>query len=417
MVKEVVVGEKEEIRRFFIKKLIEELKRKKGRGTELISLYIPAGRPIADVMNMLREEYSTATNIKDRTTRHHVLDALTTIMQRLKYFRTTPPNGLVIFAGYVSRGAPGSEKMEVYVIEPPEKLTTYLYRCDSRFYTEILEEMVNVNEVYGLVVIDRNEAAFGILKGKRVEVLEVITSGVPGKHSAGGQSQRRFDRIIEQLAHEFYKRVGEHMKKHFLNMPNLKGIIIGGPGPTKQEFYEGDYIHYMLKKKVIAVLDTGYSGEEGIYELAKRAVNVLKDTAYAREKKMMQKFLELVVRESDKVVYGVDDVVKALEMGAVDTLLISEALEGKVYRVTCNSCGTNDTLISVKGYREITPPKTCPRCGNPVKVEEEDLLKYLVTKAEEYGTKVELISTDTEEGKMFKQTFGGIAGILRFKIH
>ncbi|MCD6357633.1 MAG: peptide chain release factor 1, partial [Thermoproteales archaeon] len=118
-----------ELERYKLERFLKELKSKRGRGTELISLYIPAGRPISDVMSVLRSEYSAASNIKDRTTRHHVLDALTAVMQRLKLFRTTPPNGLVIFAGYVARGAPGSEKLEVHVLEPPEKLRIWLYRC------------------------------------------------------------------------------------------------------------------------------------------------------------------------------------------------------------------------------------------------------------------------------------------------
>ena len=258
-----------------LKRLLEELKKKKGRGTELITLYIPAGRPIADVMNTLRQEYSTASNIKDRVTRHHVLDALTSVMQRLKLFRQTPKNGLVIFCGYVSRGAPGDEKLEVYVLEPPQKLTVYLYRCDSRFHTEILEDMVKEKDSYGFIVIDRNQAAFAILKGRSLEILKEITSGIPGKHRAGGQSARRFERIIEQLAHEFYKRVGEYANKYFLEEENLKGIIIGGPGPTKNEFFEGDYLHYELKKKVLAVLDIGYSGEEGVYELVRKSSSIL----------------------------------------------------------------------------------------------------------------------------------------------
>ncbi|RLE93455.1 MAG: peptide chain release factor 1, partial [Thermoprotei archaeon] len=213
-----------DVERLKIKRMLGELKRKRGRGTELISLYIPAGRPIADVMSVLREEYSTATNIKDRTTRHHVLDALTAVMQRLKLFRTTPPNGLVIFAGYVSEDeTPGNEKMEVHVIEPPEKLNVWLYRCDSRFWTEILEKMVEVHEVYGLMVVDRSEAAFALLKGPTLQIVKEITSGIPGKHRAGGQSARRFERIRTQLVHEFYKRVGEHANKIFLEVENLRG--------------------------------------------------------------------------------------------------------------------------------------------------------------------------------------------------
>ena len=116
-----------EVERFKLQEFLKELKRKEGRGTELISLYIPAGRPLSEVTDVLRSEYSSASNIKDRTTRHHVLDALTAVMQKLKLFKTTPPNGLVIFAGYVAGDVPGSEKLEVHVIEPPQKLLSLIH--------------------------------------------------------------------------------------------------------------------------------------------------------------------------------------------------------------------------------------------------------------------------------------------------
>ena len=402
-----------DVERLKIKRMLGELKRKRGRGTELISLYIPAGRPIADVMSVLREEYSTATNIKDRTTRHHVLDALTAVMQRLKLFRTTPPNGLVIFAGYVSEDeTPGNEKMEVHVIEPPEKLNVWLYRCDSRFWTEILEKMVEVHEVYGLMVVDRSEAAFALLKGPTLQIVKEITSGIPGKHRAGGQSARRFERIRTQLVHEFYKRVGEHANKIFLEVENLRGIVVGGPGPAKNEFLKGDYLHYTLKEKILGVFDIGYSGEEGIYELAERAKEVIRDVQYVKEREAYNQFLYHISRDTGLALYGEEEVRRALTMGAVDTLLISEGYTKKKVKGVCPSCRKEVTLE----IKEHDIPK-CPFCGAPIKVEEEKLvLEELVEEAKQYSTKIVLFSTNSDVGKSFLKIFGGIAAVLRYKI-
>ena len=402
----------EEIERYRIKRLLETIKSKRGRGTELISLYIPAGRPVSDVMSVLRQEYSTATNIKDRTTRHHVLDALTVVMQRLKLFRTVPPNGLVIFAGYVSGDAPGDERMEVYVIEPPEKLRTWLYRCDSRFWTEILEEMVEVHEAYGLLVIDRSEAALAILRGKSLNIVDEVTSGVPSKHRAGGQSARRFERLREQLVHEFYKRVGEHASRVFLKIPDLRGIIVGGPGPAKHEFLKGDYLHYELKGKVLGVFDLGYSGEEGIYELAKKASEVLKNVQYIREQEALNELLYHISRDTGLAVYGEDEVRKALLMGAVEKLLLSEGLNKKKVRGTCPHCKKE-----YERYVKEHEVALCPNCSVPLDVKEEKyVLEELAELAKAYGSEVVLFSTSTDAGKSFLKIFGGIAAILRFKI-
>ena len=114
--------------------------------------------------------------------------------------------------------------------------------------------MIETKEIYGITVLDRKEATIATLKGKKIEILKHLTSGVPGKHKAGGQSQRRFDRVIDLAAHEFKKRIGEHMNNAFLDIDDLKGVIIGGPGNTKEEFLKGEYLHYEIKQKIILLI-------------------------------------------------------------------------------------------------------------------------------------------------------------------
>ncbi|MEM4699376.1 MAG: peptide chain release factor aRF-1 [Candidatus Nezhaarchaeales archaeon] len=404
------------LERYRLEKLVKELKLKQGRGTELISLYIPAGRPLSDIMDTLRQEYSTAQNIKDRTTRHHVLDALMSIMQRLKLFKETPPNGLIIFGGYIPQGPPGSEKMEVYVIEPPQPIETFLYRCDSRFYVEFLEEMIAEKEVYGLIVIDRSEAVFAVLHGRHLEILEHITSGVPGKHSAGGQSARRFERVIEQLAHEFYKRAGEYAREVFSPIKELRGVLVGGPGPTKHYFLEKDYLPDDLKRKVVAVIDLGYTGEEGIYELVEKGKEALKDLRYVREKELVQKFLYYLAKKPDRVAYGYEEVNSYLTKGAVELLLISEDLEAKFIKASCNSCGWmgEAVLKAEKAEERIASWSTCPKCNNPTSIEHKPAIDYFIEVAELSRTQVEVISTATEEGRGLKESFGGVVAILHY---
>ena len=110
------------VSRFKLKRTLETLASKEGRGTELISLYVPPDRRIHEVMTNLREEYGTASNIKSRVTRKNVQEAIEKVQQKLKLFKTPPPKGLVIFCGAIPYGAPGNEKMEIYTLEPPEKI-------------------------------------------------------------------------------------------------------------------------------------------------------------------------------------------------------------------------------------------------------------------------------------------------------
>ena len=190
------------------KKLLEELKSKKGFHTELISLYIPHDRKLSDVTNYLKNEISESQNIKSKLTRKNVLDGISTLIGMLKNYRDVPDNGLVMFAGAIPQNnTPGTEKMEKYIIDPPEKVQTFRYHCASEFLLWPLEETLEPKETYGLLSIGRAESAVGYIRGNHLEVVREFTSGIHGKHRAGGQSQRRYERIIEEHERNFYKKL------------------------------------------------------------------------------------------------------------------------------------------------------------------------------------------------------------------
>ncbi len=413
--------EDREIQKYKIKKVIEEIKKKRGRGTELISLYIPPNKRMSDVINYLRQEYATAENIKSDLTRKHVKDAITKVIERLKYYSQSPKNGLVVFCGAIPVSGPGTEKMEIYVLEPPEPLYVNLYRCDDHFHTEFLEETLREKEVYGLISIDVNEAAIGLLEGKRLVILGRYTSGIPGKHRAGGQSARRFERLREMAVHQYFDRVARHINQEFLKediFNRLKGIIVGGPGFTKNEFIEESELDYRLKKKIIAIIDTNYSGEDGLRELVDKSKNLLSDIKYIREKKLVDEFLSRISRKPDMVLYGVKEVLSNIETGAIESILISEGINMKHLKFKCPRCGYEK--VYTVGYEDAIKlehrPIKCEKCGSEMElVTNKDLIDYVIDLSSEWGYKVNLISEDSEHGKIFKQ-FGGIAALLRYPL-
>ena len=98
------------------------LANKEGSHTELITIYVPPDKQISDAINLLRNEYGTASNIKSNVTRKNVLDAIIKAQQKLKLFKDPGEKGIVIFAGALLQegAAPGTERMEAWVIVPPE---------------------------------------------------------------------------------------------------------------------------------------------------------------------------------------------------------------------------------------------------------------------------------------------------------
>ena len=405
--------------KYDLKRKIEDLKSCKGKHTELISLYVPASKKIFDVVSYLKNELSQSQNIKSKTTKKNVLSAIESILSRLKQFKNPPENGVIFFVGHKSVGADQTE-MVAFIVEPPLPIVTFLYRCDSLFYIEPLQQMFTEKEIYGLFLLDRRECTIGILRGSRVEMLKYMTSQVPGKHGRGGQSQRRFERLTEIAAHEWFVKCGEKASEIFLGEEKLKGVLVGGSGPTKQYFVEENYLHYEIQNKIVDTFDTGYTDEFGLKELVAAAAETMTDLKISQDKKVMKRFLkEITKTERSLAVYGERQVRKALEMGIVDTLLLSEEL--RKYRITfsCQSCEyTEEKTVDEDVLNDFSPPN-CSKCNTstPMAIKEKiDLVDELSDLAEKTSAKVELISKNSEEGDSLYSAFSGLAGILRYPV-
>ena len=204
-------------------------------------------------------------------------------------------------------------------------------------------------------------------------------SQVPSKHGKGGQSKRRFERLIEEAAHEWYKKVAHSATECFLDN-EVEGILIGGPGATKDYFFGKDYLNHELKKVVIDTFDTGYTDETGLRELVTRGSGRLSEIQLVKEKVLMDRFMKEVLSPKGKLAtYGLKQVEEALQMGATKKVLISEGLE---------------------------------KMPNM----EEGLVKKLGELAERSKSEVIIISTDSEEGVALQKAFGGLAAMLRYPI-
>ena len=402
-----------------LKKTLKWLERKRGRGTELISVYVPPGRQLPDVFENLKQEYGKASNIKSRTTRKNVQEAIVKIMQRLKLYNSPPKNGLVVFCGAIPRGPPGSEVLELYEVMPPKPISLSYYSCDDKFYVEPLIEMISATEKFGVILVDNSEATIALIDGKTIQIRDELTSGVPGKSSKGGQSARRFERLREMELNEFYTRIGQHANDIFLPLGNLNGIILGGPGLTKEEFKRGNYLNYQLKEKILAVVDTAYTSHQGVKEALDRASETIEKMELVRERKIVQSFLAEVGKGSGLASYGEDEVLKNLRANKVSTLLLSDALDVSKIEVMCSNCGFKEIRkVPEEGldvfYTKLAMER-CPKCGfQPLSISNETSYLDEITKiAESTNAKVEIISSRTEEGTMLLKGFGGLAAILK----
>ena len=364
---------------------LRSLEKLKGDGTQLISLYIQPETNVNEISARLRDEYSQSSNIKSKTTRKNVQSALEKLIQKLKGVSKPPENGVVLFCGNIDG------KIELYEVIPPEPVPISIYRCDSRFYLDPLKDMTKIKNIIGLFTVDRKEACVALLKGRKVEILDYLTSGIPGKHRQGGQSAQRFERLHELAIHEFFKRVADRINQYF-SSSDVTGVIVGGPGPTKNYFINEDYLQNRVKNKIIAVVDTGYTDEQGIQEIVNKIPEILKEHELTQEKKIVSDFIYKVMK-GDRVIFGKNQTLQALLEGRLDALLVSEEYDKEFY------VDENNFIISEE------------KIPNGVKV---NLIDYLTEKCHEFGTEMKHISPDSAEGKQFLMAFDGMGGFLRW---
>jgi len=405
----------QEMSKYQLKKLIKKLEDIRGRNTELVSLYIPAGYDMSKISEFVTSEASEAENIKSKHTRKNVQAALDKIGRKVKEEQQTPENGVAFFAGNVSERE-GRPDIQVWEVIPPQPFESRHYRCDKEFVLEPLRQMVVDDKVYGLIVADKNDAAIGFLQGNSVKTVQAMSSNVPGKTKAGGQSAQRFERFRKEMYHTWMNDISDKAKQAFLpkkREDKLLGIIVGGPGFTKDKLIEDNFIHQELQEKIVAKESTDFSGEEGLEELVTKAEDSIEDSQVIKEKNLVQEFFDNLEKENGKSEYGPERVKEALDMGAVETVLISESTELYYAEFKCEN-DHHEHLFEAEA--SIPEEKECEECGQRMNlVEISDIVDEFGEKAEEMSSDLEIIGNEHEEGRRL-ENMGGVAAILRYRI-
>ena len=415
------IEKQDSVKLYKIRKTLEELSKKAGRGTELITVYIPKGKQLHEIIGSLQQEQGTADNIKSDLTRSHVVDSLGKVVQRLKMYKKTPERGLVIFCGALpsEEGGPlGSEVVTAWEIDPPKDLNQYLYRCDDHFHVDILKDMLKDDNLIGFLAIDAKDAGWGLLHGDKIEVLSQTGSGVAGKHRQGGQSAKRFQKLREMELSYFYNRVAQTTREYFIDIYPVKGLIISGPGPTKEDFINGNYLEYRLQNNIINTIDAGYSGAEGIREAFAKSGDILGSFRLVEEKKMIEDLFREINTNTGKGSYGLQEVIEYLKNNVVKTLLITDNTNLHRVEAKCKRC--NHIQEDIVERPLVIPKKTeyrnnpCPKCkAMDTEVNEQDIVDYLQIIAAKTGSQLEVISGSAEHGNMLS-SLGKIGAILRY---
>ncbi|KAJ3785352.1 peptide chain release factor eRF/aRF subunit 1 [Lentinula boryana] len=401
-----------------VKKLIKSLDSARGAGTSMISLIIPPKDQISRASAMLTQEYGTASNIKSRVNRLSVLAAITSTQQRLKLYNRVPPNGLVLFVGTILTDE-GKEKKVSFDFEPHKPINTSLYLCDNKFHTEALSELLESDSRFGFIVMDGNGTLFGILAGNTREVIHKFTVDLPKKHGRGGQSALRFSRLRDEKRHNYVRKVAELAVQHYItnDKVNVTGLVLAGSADFKTELSQSDMFDPRLSAKVIKVVDVSYGGENGFNQAIELAAESLANVKFVQEKRLIQKYFDEISQDTGKYCFGIDDTLKALELGAVETLIVWENLD--ITRYTLRNAAGEEIVVYANKEQEKDREKFIDR-STGLEMEQADepqsLLEWFAEKYKDFGANLEFVTNRSQEGAQFVKGFGGIGGLLRYKV-
>jgi peptide chain release factor subunit 1 len=405
------------IEQWKIKKLIKSLEAARGNGTSMISLIIPPKDQVSRVAKMLGDEFGTASNIKSRVNRLSVLGAITSTQNRLKLYNRVPNNGLVIYCGTIMT-AEGKEKKVNIDFEPFKPINTSLYLCDNKFHTEPLNELLESDEKFGFIVIDGNGALFGVLAGNTRTVLHRVSVDLPKKHGRGGQSALRFARLRMEKRHNYVRKVAELSVQFFItnDKANVSGLIVAGSADFKSELSASDMFDPRLRNIILKIVDVSYGGDNGFNQAIELSAEVLQNVKFVQEKKLITTFFEEISQDTGKYCFGVDDTLRALDIGAVHTLIVWENLDVTRYQIK-NPAGEKDIILFLTKEQEKDTSNFRGEDGADLGIiEAMPLVEWFANNYKNFGATLEFVTNRSQEGSQFCKGFGGIGGILRYKV-
>ena len=227
-----------------------------------------------------------------------------------------------------------------------------------------------------IVTIEDGEAVVGIVRQYGMDELFSVRYG-------SGKGDGSSNKMV------FFNDVLKHLKNSFLSL-DAEAIIIAGPGFVKDDFFSFvlDKDHELAKRARIE--QTSSIGMSGFIEVLKRGAveRLRKEERLTREVTLMDRLMmEISKEEGEKAVYGTEEVKKALEYGAIETLMVC------------------DDKLMVPEMEE----------GQGAKGEGREEIEKLLERVERERGKIVVFSTEFEPGKRLKG-LGGISALLRFSI-
>ena len=284
---------------------------------------------------------------------------------------------------------------------------------------QALHELLEDDDKFGFLVMDGNGCLFGTLQGNNREILHKFTVDLPKKHGRGGQSALRFARLRLEKRHNYVRKVAELAVQFFIadNKPNVAGIVLAGSADFKTELSTSDMFDPRLLRAVIKTVDVSYGGESGFNQAIELSAETLGSVKLVQEKRLIQKYFDEISQDTGRYCFSVQDTLKGLELGAVETLIVWENLDISRITVRNNSSGEEKVLHLSKEQEQVETYFRDAATGVELEVIDKlPLVEWFANQYKTFGATLEFITNRSQEGSQFCRGFGGIGGILRWRV-
>ncbi|KAK1371795.1 Peptide chain release factor subunit 1 [Heracleum sosnowskyi] len=172
-----------------------------------------------------------------------------------------------------------------------------------------------------------------------------------------------------------------------------------------------------LQAKILNVVDVSYGGENGFNQAIELSAEILSNVKFIQEKRLIVKYFEELSQDTGKYVFGVDDTLKALEMGAVEILIVWENLD--MNRYVLKNITTGEIIIKHLNKDQDAVQSNFRDASTNAELEVQEkmsLLEWFANEYKKFGCTLEFVTNKSQEGSQFCRGFGGIGGILRYQL-
>lgn len=273
---------------------------------------------------MIATEKTTADKIRSRVNRQAVQTTLTSLLEYLKTYRELPENGLILWWS--------SDRCFPFV--PPIPNNKRIYRCDKRFDTDLLRDIIAATEnadSYGLLISTGDEYALAVagpLTG-RARVLTRSNVYIRNRHGRGGQSSVRFERLANESRATAYSTIVNECRRIWLGetgRPTIQFLVIVAPDEARRLITERMRLEApLLASCIVAGSSPAASNliEDGLAKgmtlITAHADHIAGNVGHAQLEEWLR-------TDIDRLIFGRKWVLKALQDGVVEFLCITPTL-------------------------------------------------------------------------------------------